>query len=115
MNWLPNDSSIEGTSSLGGSGVCPKKMLKIKTLEMPFSAIWALNYELQFDFSLTAIFLNLIFCTSLAPLLHKANRGAHARLCTPPPPINPTLLYSALSEKYEIETSFSYLLRNILK
>jgi hypothetical protein len=47
MSWLPNDSSIEGTSSLGGSGVCPQK---IRTLEMPFSAIWALNYELQFDF-----------------------------------------------------------------
>jgi hypothetical protein len=50
MNWLPNNSSIEGTSSLGGPGVCPQKNLKISTLEMPFSAIWALNYELQFDF-----------------------------------------------------------------
>jgi hypothetical protein len=28
----------------------PRKSLKIRTLEMPFSAIWALNYELQFDF-----------------------------------------------------------------
>jgi hypothetical protein len=50
MNLLPNDSSAEGASSLGGSGVCPRKILKIRTLEMPFPAIWALNYELQFDF-----------------------------------------------------------------
>jgi hypothetical protein len=35
---------------LGGSGVSPQKILKIRTLEMLFSAIWALNYELQFDF-----------------------------------------------------------------
>ena len=47
MNWLPNDSSAEGASSLGGPGVCPQKII---TLEMPFSAIWALNCELQFDF-----------------------------------------------------------------
>jgi hypothetical protein len=26
------------------------QILKIRTLEMPFPAIWALNYELQFDF-----------------------------------------------------------------
>ena len=45
MNWLPNDSSAEGASSLGGSGA-----LKIRTLEMSFPTIWALNYELQFDF-----------------------------------------------------------------
>jgi hypothetical protein len=50
MNWLPNDSSAEGASSLGGPGVCPQKFLKIISLEMPFSAIWALNCELQFDF-----------------------------------------------------------------
>jgi hypothetical protein len=51
MNWLPNDLSTEGASSLGGPGVClPGKFLKIRTLEMPFPAIWALNYELQFDF-----------------------------------------------------------------
>jgi hypothetical protein len=50
MNWLPNNSSIEGTNSLGGSGVCPRKILKIRTLEMPFPAMWALNCELQFDF-----------------------------------------------------------------
>ena len=50
MNWLPNDSSTEGASSLGGPGVCPQKIVKIRSLEMPFSAIWALNYELQFDF-----------------------------------------------------------------
>jgi hypothetical protein len=50
MNWLPNDSSAKGASSLGGPGVCPQKILKIITLEMPFSAIWALNCELQFDF-----------------------------------------------------------------
>ena len=50
MNWLPNDSSTEGASSLGGPGVCPRNILKIRTLEMPFPAIWALNYELQYDF-----------------------------------------------------------------
>ena len=50
MNWLPNDLSDEGTSSLGGPGVCPRESLKIRTLEMPFPAIWALNCELQFDF-----------------------------------------------------------------
>jgi hypothetical protein len=49
MNWLPNDSSTKGTSSLGGSGICPQKILKIRTLEMPFPVIWTLNYELQFD------------------------------------------------------------------
>jgi hypothetical protein len=27
----------------------PWIILKIRTLEMPFPAIWALNYELQFD------------------------------------------------------------------
>ena len=47
MNWLPNDSSAEGASS---PGLCPRKILKIRTLEMPFPAIWALNYEVQFDF-----------------------------------------------------------------
>ena len=50
MNWLPNDLSAEGASSLGGPGECPGKILKIRTLEMPFPALWALNYELQFDF-----------------------------------------------------------------
>jgi hypothetical protein len=50
MNWLPNDLSAEGASSLGGPGECPRKILKIRTLEMPFPALWALNYELQFDF-----------------------------------------------------------------
>jgi hypothetical protein len=46
MNWLPNDSSSLGTSE----GYAPRKILKIRTLEMPFPVIWALNYELQFDF-----------------------------------------------------------------
>jgi hypothetical protein len=50
MNWLPNNLSFEGASSLGGPGVCSRKILKIRTLEMPFPAVWALNYELQFDF-----------------------------------------------------------------
>jgi hypothetical protein len=50
MNWLPNDLSTEGGSFLGGPGVCPPgKFLKIRTLEMPFPAIWALINELQFD------------------------------------------------------------------
>jgi hypothetical protein len=47
MNWLPNDSSSKGTSSLECPGVCTRK---IRTLEMPLPVIWALNYELQFDF-----------------------------------------------------------------
>jgi hypothetical protein len=50
MNWLPNDSSTKGASSLGGSGICRPKIVKIRTLEMPFPVIWTLNYELQFDF-----------------------------------------------------------------
>ena len=51
MNWLPNDLSAEGASSLRGEGVYPPwKILKIGILEMPFPAIWALNYEHQFDF-----------------------------------------------------------------
>ena len=37
MNWR-----------LGGPGVCPRKILKIRTLEMSFPAIWALNYEFDF-------------------------------------------------------------------
>jgi hypothetical protein len=28
----------------------PREKFEIRTLEMPFPAIWALNYELQFDF-----------------------------------------------------------------
>ena len=50
MNWLPNNSGTKGASSLGGSGISPQKILKIRTLEMPFPVIWTLNYELQFDF-----------------------------------------------------------------
>jgi hypothetical protein len=34
----------------GFRGMPPREILKIRTLEMPFPAIWALNYELQFDF-----------------------------------------------------------------
>ena len=41
MNCLPNDSSAELLR------VYPQKSLKIRTLEMPFPAIWALNYELH--------------------------------------------------------------------
>jgi hypothetical protein len=50
VNWLPNDSSAEGASSLGDPRVCPQTILKIRTLEMPFPVIWTLNCELQFDF-----------------------------------------------------------------
>jgi hypothetical protein len=50
MNWLLNNSSAKGASSLADPGVCSWKILKIRTLEMPFPAIWALHYELQFDF-----------------------------------------------------------------
>jgi hypothetical protein len=46
MNWRPNDLSAEGASSLGSPGYAPRKMLKIRTLVMPFPAIWVLNYEL---------------------------------------------------------------------
>jgi hypothetical protein len=68
MNLLPDDSSAEGASFLGGSRYAPRKILKIRTLEMPFPAIWALNYELQFEkLGNYAIFLNLIFCTPLHP------------------------------------------------
>ena len=43
--------SADGASSQGVEGyVAPHKILKIRTLEMPFPAIWALNYELHFDF-----------------------------------------------------------------
>jgi hypothetical protein len=31
-------------------GYALQNILKIRTLEMPFPAIWALNYELQYDF-----------------------------------------------------------------
>ena len=76
-----------GTSSLGDSGICPQKILKIRTLEMP---IWALNYELQFDCHISEFDF---FFTPLAPLLMKANGGAHpcAPPPPPPPPINPLL------------------------
>ena len=77
VNWFPNDSSAEGVSSLVGSGVCAQKIWKIRTLEMPFPAIWALNHELQFDFK------------KGKTLEIKANRGAH-------PPINAPLLYNYL-------------------
>jgi hypothetical protein len=48
FNWLPNNSNAEGTRSLGGSGVCPRKILKIRTLRkkgktlgiMPYFWIW---------------------------------------------------------------------------
>ena len=50
MKWLPNDLSAEGASSLGVHGYALRNILQIRTLEMPFPAIWALNYELQYDF-----------------------------------------------------------------
>ena len=70
MNWLPNDLSTEGTSSLGGPVI---RNLKTRSLEMPFPAImsfsltskkekpWKLCHISEFDF--------------YAPLLTKANRG----------------------------------------
>jgi hypothetical protein len=54
---------------------------------MPFPVIWALNYELQFDFKkektleIMRYFWIWFFCTSLAPLLTKANRGALPYAC----------------------------------
>ena len=43
--WGPKAQAPQGVQ-----GYDPRKILKIRTLEMPFPAIWALNYELQFDF-----------------------------------------------------------------
>jgi hypothetical protein len=58
---------------------------------MPFPAIWALNYELQFDFKKGKTLEIMPYCISefdffapLATLLTKANRGANP--CAPPPP-----------------------------
>jgi hypothetical protein len=68
MNWLPNDSSKLPRSA----GVYPRKIWKIRTLEMQFPAIWSKHWKLcripEFDF--------------FSPLLTKANRGAHS--CAPP-------------------------------
>jgi hypothetical protein len=68
MNWLPNDLSAEGASSLGGPGVCPWIILKIRTL----------NYELQFDLKngKTLEKCHISEFDFFAPLLTKANRGA---------------------------------------
>ncbi len=42
-------SSAAGARVVGGSrGILPRKILKTRTPEMPFSAIWALTYESQF-------------------------------------------------------------------
>ena len=56
-----------------------RKILKIRTLEMPFPAIWALNYELQFDFKKrkTLEIVRYFRIWFFAPRLTKANRGAH--------------------------------------
>jgi hypothetical protein len=78
MNWLPNDSS-QGYYA-------PRKILKIRTLEMPFPAIWALSYELQFDFKkgkplchiLNFIFLRPPPCTPVDQAQQRC-----APLCTP--------------------------------
>ena len=55
-----------------------------ETLEMPFPAIWALNYELQFDFKKgkTLEIVPISEFEFFAPLLTKANRGTHP--CAPP-------------------------------
>jgi hypothetical protein len=82
---MNNDSSAKGASSLGGSEVCPQKILKIRILEMPFSAIWViLNYELQFDFKKGKPWklCHISEFDFFAPLLTKANRGEHP--CAPP-------------------------------
>ena len=42
-------SSAAGARVVGGSGgILPRKILKTRTAEMPFPAIWALTYENQF-------------------------------------------------------------------
>jgi hypothetical protein len=42
-------SSAAGARVVGGSGgILPRKILKTRTSEMPFPAIWALTYENQF-------------------------------------------------------------------
>ena len=81
MNWLPNDSSAEGASSLGGPGVCPRKMLKIRTLVMPFPAIWVLNYELQFDFRKGKTLCHISEFDYLHPLCTPVDQGQQG--CTP--------------------------------
>ena len=65
MNWLTNDLSAEGASFLGGSDYARQKILKLRTLEIPFPAIWALNYELQFDFKKGKTPLGLTMCVYL--------------------------------------------------
>ena len=82
MNWFPNDSSAEGVSSLVGSGVCAQKIWKIRTLEMPFPAIWALNHELQFDFKKGKTLAIIFFCTPV-------DQGQQG--CTPPYKCTPAL------------------------
>jgi hypothetical protein len=52
-------------------------ILKIRTLEMPFPAIWALNYELQYDFKKGKTLEIVPYFSFFAPLLTKANRGVH--------------------------------------
>jgi hypothetical protein len=45
---------------LGGSGgMLPRKIFKIRTPEMPFPAIWALNSKLQYDLKKGQNFANL--------------------------------------------------------
>ena len=45
-NSLGGGGSAEGTSSLGGPGVCSRKILKIRTLEIPFPVILSMNIYL---------------------------------------------------------------------
>ncbi len=45
-------SSAAGARVVGGSGgILPRKILKTRTSEMPFPAIWALTYENQFHWN----------------------------------------------------------------
>jgi hypothetical protein len=83
---------------LPSNSFCQPFILKIRTLEMPFPAIWALNYELQFDFKkeIPWKLCHISKFDFFAPLLTKANRGAHP--CAPPPPpykSTPEHFYSA--------------------
>jgi hypothetical protein len=44
---------------VGSGGMPPRKILKIRTPEMPFPAIWALNSKLPYDLKKGQNFTNL--------------------------------------------------------
>ena len=74
------------------SRVCSRKILKIRTLEMPFPAIWALNYELQFDFKKgkTLEIMPYFWIWFFAPLHPCWPRPTGVRTPVHPPPYKST-------------------------